>query len=270
MADGEPTGLGEVSVSVSMLPAAQAVSDEEEENDEDEQAGHSDDEEEVDDVNHAALPKEAVRANSPTQRPQTVDIWKHVRRIAKHDVPDRGIQSECTHVCVYRLDDGEDGEKRYCNTPLKLFRASKAKEAAWSTSAALGHFKKKHEGSSSARKQKVGLAKRQTRLGECMHASGSEGILSISTKKSTYGLSDNEKVLSAITRWGTYANMKVSQSAFGDPLFVVMLQAARGPHETKGLVPKLSKRAFKGFMLAEFQVTSPSSISCHMILMNTY
>ena len=122
MADGEPTGLGEVSVSVSMLPAAQAVSDEEEENDEDEQAEHSDDEEEVDDVNHAALPKEAVRANSPTQRPQTVDIWNHVRRIAKHDVSDRGMQSECTHVCVYRLDDGEDGEKRYCNTPLKLGR----------------------------------------------------------------------------------------------------------------------------------------------------
>ena len=131
-------------------------------------------------------------------------------------------------------------------------------------------FQEETEGSSSARKQKVGLAKRQTRLGECMHASGSEGILSISTKKSTYGLSDNEKVLSAITRWDTYASMKVSQSAFGDPLFVVMLQAARGPHETKGLVPKLSKRAFKGFMLAEFQVTSPSSISCHMILMNTY
>jgi hypothetical protein len=89
MTDGEPTGLGEVSVSVSMLPTAQAVSDEEEENDEDEQTGHSDDEEEVDDVNHVSLSKEAVHANSPTQRPQTADIWKHVRRIVKHDVPDR-------------------------------------------------------------------------------------------------------------------------------------------------------------------------------------
>jgi hypothetical protein len=164
MADGEPTGLGEVSVSVSMLPTEQAVSDEEEENDEDEQPGYSDDEEEVDDVNHAALPKEEVRANCPTQRPQTANIWKHVSRIAKHDVSDRGMKPEYTHVCVYRLDDGEDGEKRYCNTPLKLFRASKTKESAWNTSAALGHFKKKHEGSSSARKQKVGIAKRQTRL----------------------------------------------------------------------------------------------------------
>ena len=161
MVDGEPTGLGEVSVSVSMLPAAQAVSDEEEENDEDEQAGHSDDEEEVDDVNHVALPKEAVRANSPTQRPQTVDIWNHVRRIAKHDVPDRAI--DCTHVCVYPLEEGENGEKRYCNTPLKLFRASKAKDAAWSTSAALGHFKKNHEGSSAARKHQQCLLKRQAR-----------------------------------------------------------------------------------------------------------
>ena len=95
---------------------------------------------------------------------------------------------------------------------------------------------------------------------------------SISSKKSTYALSENEKVLSAIARWGKYASMKVSQTAFGDPLFVAMLQAARGPHETKGLVPKLprTRSAFKGFMLAEFQVTSPSIISCHMFLMHTY
>jgi hypothetical protein len=44
----------------------------------------------------------------------------------------------------------------------------------------------------------------------------------------------------------------VSQAAFEDPLFVAMLQAARGPHLTKGVVPKLTKRAFKRFMLAEF------------------
>jgi hypothetical protein len=31
--------------------------------------------------------------------------------------------------------------------------------------------------------------------------------------------------------------MKVSQQAFEDPLFVAMLQAARGPHDTKGVVP---------------------------------
>jgi hypothetical protein len=102
------------------------MSDEEEENDEDEKVGHSDDEEEVDDVNHAVLSKEEVHSNSPTQRPKTEDIWKHVRRIAKYDVSDRGMKSECTHVCVYRLDDGEDGEKRYCNTPLKLFRVPRS------------------------------------------------------------------------------------------------------------------------------------------------
>ena len=74
MADAEPTGLGEVSVSVSMLTAASVVSDEEEEKEEDEESSHSDDEEDVDDINHAALSKEAVHANSPTQRPQRADI----------------------------------------------------------------------------------------------------------------------------------------------------------------------------------------------------
>ncbi len=69
MADGEPTDLGgEVSVSVSMLPAEEVVADEEEEIDEREESGHTDDEEDVDDINHAALSKESVHANSPTQR----------------------------------------------------------------------------------------------------------------------------------------------------------------------------------------------------------
>ena len=98
----------------------------------------------------------------------------------------------------------------------------------------------------------------------------SEGIQSVSSKKSTYGLSENEKVLSAIVRWGEYASMKVRHGAFGDPLFMEMLQAACGPHDTKGLVPKLTRRSFKGFMIAEFQVTSPSSICYHMLLIHTY
>ena len=173
MADGEETGFPQVSA-----PASAAVHEEEEENNEDEEAGNSDDDEDMDDINHTALPKEVVRPNTPTMRPQTVDIWKHVSRIAKHDVPDGAMKTECTHVCVYRLDD-EDGEKRYCNTPLKLFRASSATAAPWSTSAALVHFKKKHEDSSSARKQKAGAAKRQTHLSECMHAAGSQGIHSL-------------------------------------------------------------------------------------------
>jgi hypothetical protein len=118
---------------------------------------------------------------------------------------------------VYRLED-EDGENRYCNTPLKIFRTSSAKATPWSTSAALTHFKKKHEASSSARKQKAGATKRQTRLSACMHAAGSHGIQSISSRKNTYALSENEKLLSAIARWATYSIMKVSQAAFGDPL----------------------------------------------------
>jgi len=79
MADAETTGLGEVSVSVSMLSAASVVSDEEEEKEEDEESGNVDDEEDVDDINHAALSKETVRANSPTKRPQRADIRKNVR-----------------------------------------------------------------------------------------------------------------------------------------------------------------------------------------------
>jgi hypothetical protein len=216
MTDGETSGLvGEVSLSVS-LPVEEGVSAEEMESDEHEESGHSDDDVDEDEINHSALPKEAVRANSPKHRAQKSDIWQHVRRITSHDVPDRGMNLECTHVCVYRLEDGGDGEKRFCNTPLKLFRSSKGKDAGWSTTIAVTHFKKKHEDSLSALKQKAGAAKRQTRLSECMHAAGSEQIQSISSKKSTYGLSESEKVLSAITRWDTYASMKVSQAAFGD------------------------------------------------------
>jgi hypothetical protein len=176
---------------------------EEEESDEKTKSGHIDDEEDVDDINHETLSKEAVRANTHTQRAQREDIWKNVRIIANHDVTDSGMNAEYTHVCVYRLDNGEGGEKRFCNTPLKLFRSSKGKEPGWSTSAALTHFKNKHEDSSSTHKQKAGDTKRQSRLGECMHTSASVGLQSISSKKNTYGLSEKEKVLSAIARWGT-------------------------------------------------------------------
>jgi len=136
MPDGEASGLGgEFSVSVSM-PAEEDVTGEEEESDEQEESGHTDDDEDVDDINHTSLTKEAVPPNTPTQRTQREDIWKHVRRIGNHDVPDRGMNAECTNVCVYRLNNGDDGEKSFCNTPLKLFRSSKGKEAGWSTSAA--------------------------------------------------------------------------------------------------------------------------------------
>jgi hypothetical protein len=105
------------------------------------------------------------------------------------------MKIDCTHVCVYPLEEeGENGEKRYCNTPLKLVRASKAKDAAWSTSAALGHFKKNHEGSSAARKQQQCLLKRQARKGEAMHASASDNKLSACSKKSPLGAQRNRSM----------------------------------------------------------------------------
>ena len=138
MADGETSGLvGEVSLSAS-LEVAEGVAAEEMEREEPEESGHTDDDEDEDEINHSALPKGTVRANTPKGRAQKSDIWKHVKRIASHDSLHLGMNVECTHVCVYPLEDGGDCEKRFCNTPLKLFRSS-----------------------------------RQTRLGECMHAGGS-------------------------------------------------------------------------------------------------
>ena len=95
MADGEQTGFPQVSAPASV---AVQVPEEEEENNEDTESGNSDDDEDMDDINHTALPKEVVRPNTPTVRPQTADIWKHVSRIAKHDVPDRAMKTECTHA----------------------------------------------------------------------------------------------------------------------------------------------------------------------------
>jgi hypothetical protein len=193
MADGETSGLvGEVSLSAS-LEVAEGVAAEEMEREEPEESGHTDDDEDEDEINHSALPKGTVRANTPKGRAQKSDIWKHVKRIASHDSLHLGMNVECTHVCVYPLEDGGDCEKRFCNTSLKLFRSSKCKDAGWSTTIAVAHFKKKHEDSSSALKQQAGAAKRQTRLGECMHAGGS-------SKKSPYGLSESEKVLRASCR----------------------------------------------------------------------
>jgi len=52
MADAEPTDLGEVSLSVSMLPSASVVSDDEEDKEEDDESSHVDGEEDVDDIKH--------------------------------------------------------------------------------------------------------------------------------------------------------------------------------------------------------------------------
>ena len=161
-----------------------------------------DDEEEVDEINHAKLPREAIRAHSPGRRSHTSAAWTYLRRIDKHDVPGHEMHADCTHVCVCPLSDGEEEEKRFCNEPLKLFRASKAPGAPWSTSASVAHSKKKHADSKVARQQKGRVDKKQLRMSECMHASGSAGIQSSSSKHFIFALSENEKVLSAVARWG--------------------------------------------------------------------
>ena len=117
MADGETSGLvGEVSLSVS-LPVAEGVATEEMESDEHEESGHSDDDVDEDEINHSALPKGTVRANTPKGRAQKSDIWKHVKRIASHDSLHRGMNVECTHVCVYRLEDGGHGDHQQRPSP---------------------------------------------------------------------------------------------------------------------------------------------------------
>jgi hypothetical protein len=66
MTDGDQTGFREGEAPAS---AAVQVPEEEEEKNEDAESGNSDDDEDMDDINHTALSKEAVRPNSPTMRP---------------------------------------------------------------------------------------------------------------------------------------------------------------------------------------------------------
>ena len=48
-------------------------------------------------------------------------VWTHVKRIGKHDLPGCGMDTECTHICIYPISDDEaDGSKRFCNIPMKL------------------------------------------------------------------------------------------------------------------------------------------------------
>ena len=98
------------------------VAPEVDERDEKSESGDSDDEEDEDDINHESLSQESVRANTPTQRAHRRDIWMNVRRIVNHDVPDRGMNAECTYVCVYRLDNGEGGEKSFYQKSWNICR----------------------------------------------------------------------------------------------------------------------------------------------------
>ena len=68
------------------------------------------------------------------------------------------------------------------------------------------------------------------------------------SRVTTLVLSQDEKLLSTVARWATYAPMKVSQSCFADPMFVVMHQAACGPPKTHGLVPTLTTAKLRGYV----------------------
>jgi hypothetical protein len=144
------------------------------------ESSEDDDEEEVDEINHAKLPREAIRAHSPARRPHKSAAWTYLRRIHKHDVPGHEMNADCTHVCVCPLADGEEGVKCFCNQPLKLFRSNKESGAGWSTTSSVAHSKKKHADSDVARKHKGRAEKTQLRLGECMQASGTADIQSSS------------------------------------------------------------------------------------------
>jgi hypothetical protein len=67
------SGAGE-GEAVSMVSAGEDVNlGEENESSED------DDEEEVDEINHAKLPRETIRAHSPARRPHKSDAWTYLR-----------------------------------------------------------------------------------------------------------------------------------------------------------------------------------------------
>ena len=112
MTDDVPTDSETVSVDVSMLPAGSPACSDEDDKDEHEDSGHVDDDDEGDEINHEALPKEAVRAHTPSRRERRSTLWKYLRRIDRYDLPGHGMKEDCTHVCVYPLSEGETGVKR--------------------------------------------------------------------------------------------------------------------------------------------------------------
>ena len=81
----------------SHTPSASA---DEEEKGEDEELAHDDDKEDEDEINHTQLDKEVVHTPSPRRRVQKDPVWKHLKCISKHNVSDREIQEDCTHICV--------------------------------------------------------------------------------------------------------------------------------------------------------------------------
>ena len=92
MADDVPTGSATVSVDVSILPAGSPISGDEDDKDEDEDSGHVDDDDEDDEINHEALPKEVVRAHTPSRRERRSTLWKYLWRIDRHDLTGHGMK----------------------------------------------------------------------------------------------------------------------------------------------------------------------------------
>jgi hypothetical protein len=123
MSDDGSTGSG---AAVDIADALMGSGDEEVNQVEENESWEDDHEEEVDEINHAKLPSAAIRAHSPGRRAHTSAEWTHLRRIHKYDVTGHEMNADCTHVCVCPLVDGEEGVKRFCNQPLKLFRTNKA------------------------------------------------------------------------------------------------------------------------------------------------
>jgi hypothetical protein len=143
---------GGVCASVSMHSVGSGVSGDEEDKDEDEElTDDDDDEQDVDEVIHTHLPKEMVRAHSPSRRTRGALVCQHLKRITKYNLPDRAITADCTHICVYPFSDDEGGSKCYCNTPLKLFRVTKSVSSVWNTSAVAEAERKTRNSSSTTR-----------------------------------------------------------------------------------------------------------------------
>lgn len=101
MSDNVTVGSGGVDESVSMLSAVSNVSGDEENKDDEEESDDGDD----DEVDHTKVPQEMLRACSPTARTRAAPVWQHLKRIAKFNMPDREIQEDRTHMCVYPLSD---------------------------------------------------------------------------------------------------------------------------------------------------------------------
>ncbi len=72
-------------------------------------SGHEKDDEEddgdIDDINHTKMSKEEVCGHRPTVRGLNAPVWTHVKRIGNHDLPGRGLHTECTHICTLLISD---------------------------------------------------------------------------------------------------------------------------------------------------------------------